>query len=252
MNTEKLVNSKFYRAFEWFYRLVFLNLLILITSFSLAAIPFLIYYYNQEQGLLVVLSIFLFVLLFIPSTITSFIVVKHYMDDKTGNVFVLYFKYLIDTIKAVYIIELILLPILLITLYGLYYYWQILGPDYYENNTFGYIAIISFVIEFFLLAILVFIYINLMFIMAYFKMKTFDYIKLSLRFSFRYMGQTIISILILLIPVILMFWLGMKFVPIYFILGISLPQFFILYLVRTRFEYLTRNLDDLDTENKYE
>lgn len=252
MNIEKIVNSKFYRGFEWFYRLVFLNLLIIIVSFSLASIPFLIFYFNQELGVLILIAIILFVILFIPASIASFIVIKHYHDDKTGNVFVLYFRYLIDTVKRVYKIELIMLPVYLISIYGLYYYWQILGPDNYRGDFWGYLAITSFVIEFFIIVGLLFMYVNLTFIMSYFRMKTFDYIKLSLKFSIRYMAQTILALVIFFVPLVLLYLDVMKFVPIYFILGISLPQFFIYYMIRNRFDYLARNVDDLDTENKYE
>src|SRR5690554_4228435 len=90
MNIEKFVNSKFYRGFEWFYRLIFLNLFTFVVSFSLAAIPFLVWYNNQELVYFIYLAIILFVVLFIPAFITSLIVIKYYIDDNTGNFFVLY------------------------------------------------------------------------------------------------------------------------------------------------------------------
>ena len=95
MNIEKLVNGKFYRGFEWFYRLILLNLLILIVSFSLPAIPFVYWVKNfmatEEKGFIVIISLALFVIGFIPAFISSFMVIKHYMEERTGNIFVLYF-----------------------------------------------------------------------------------------------------------------------------------------------------------------
>lgn len=246
MRIERFVNSKFYRIFEWFYRLLFLNLLVLLISFSLATIPFLIFL-NNEDGLFVMIGIILFVILFIPSSITSFVVIKHYMSEQTGNVFVLFLRYFLDTVKRIYLIEIIFLPIFFLTLYGLYFYWQNLGPDYYQDNVYGLISIIAFVVQFFLMIGLLFMFINLMFLFAYFRMKTFDYVKLSLRFTFRYMAQSLIAAVFLLIPPVLLGLLVMRFVPIYLILGISLPQFIMALITRNKFSYLARNLDDLNT-----
>lgn len=252
MNIEKFVNSKFYRGFEWFYRLIFLNLFTFVVSFSLAAIPFLVWYNNQELVYFIYLAIILFVVLFIPAFITSLIVIKYYIDDNTGNFFVLYFKYFIDTIKKIWLVELILVPIFLAVVYGTVHYWQLLGPEYYQPNAFGIFSIIAFVIEFLFVILFLLMFINLSLLVAHFQMKPSGYIILSFRFAFRYMAQTILAILVLFAPLVLMFLIGMRFVPIYFIGGISFPQFLIYYMAKNRFNYLQRNVDDIDSENKYE
>lgn len=245
MRIEKFVNSKFYRVFEWFYRLVFLNLIVLLISFSLAAIPFLIYLENDD-GLLVIIGVVLFIILFIPSSITSFIVIKHYLDEQTGNVFVLYYKYFIDTLKRIYIIEIIFLPIFFLTIYGLYFWWVNLGPDNFQNNIYGVIAVIAFVVEFFITIGLLFMFLNLMFLFSYFRMRTKDYLKLAFKFSIRNMAQTLFAAIILLLPVILLNLNIMKLLPLYFIAGITLPEYIIALMIRNRFGYLSRNLEELN------
>lgn len=245
MNIEKFVNSKFYRGFEWFYRLIFLNLFTLIVSFSLAAIPFLVWYKLQELVWLIYVAIVIFIFLFIPAYISSMLTIKYYIDENTGNFFVVYFKYLIDTIKQIYLVELILVPIFAITLYGAVHYWQLLGPEYYKPDLFGIFSIIAFVIEFFLLVLFFFMFINLSYIVTHFKMKTSGYIILSFKFSIRYMFQSLLAVIVLLIPVVLIFVAGMQFIPIYFIGGISFPQYILYKSIRNKFNYLQRNLDEI-------
>lgn len=252
MNIEKLVNSQFFKIFEWFYRLIFLNILIFATSFSLASIPFFIFYYNRDLGIYVLLAIVLFIPLFILAFFTSFIVIKHYIENKTGNVFILYFRYFLDTVKKTYLIIIIITSVFFITIYGIYYYWQLLSPENFRNDLYGYFSVIAFVIEFFVFIFLVSLFINIAFIIAYFRMKQFDYVKLAFRFSIKNMIQTLLAFIILLIPLILLYLFKMKFLPIYFIIGVSLPQMFINLLIRKRFNYLEKNIDEIYTEEKYE
>lgn len=249
MNIEKFVNSKFYRVFEWFYRLVFLNLLTLIVSLSLAAIPFLLHYYVNNDGILVIIGIILFIILFIPACLAAFIVIKHYLEDQMGNVFVLYFRYFIDTIKRIYVIELIILPFFFFCLYSLWFYGSYLDSEGFIYDFYGIFSIVSFVFVFFIIVLVILLYINLMLILAYFRMKTFAYLRLAFRFSMIYMGQTIIYSLILLIPFGLLNFFIMEFRPLYFIIGISLPQFIIALISRNKFNYLARNLEVLKNRN---
>lgn len=246
MNIEKFVNSKFYRGFEWFYRLIFINLFTLIVSFSLAAIPFLVWYNAQELVWLIYVSILFFILLFVPAYISAMLTIKYYIDENTGNLFIVYFKYLIDTIKEIYLVELILVPIFALTLYGAVHYWQLLGPEYYQPDMFGIFSIVAFVVEFFLLVLFFFMFVNLSYIVTHFKMKTSGYIILSFKFSLRYMFQSLLALLALIIPIVLIFILGMPYIPIYFVCGISFPQFILYKSVRNKFNYLQRNLDEIN------
>jgi len=245
-NIEKFVNSKFYRGFEWFYRLIFLNLLILIISFSFASIPFFIWYLNQELGFLIYIALILFAVLFIPAFITSMFVIKHYADDNTGNFFVVYFKYFIETIKSIYLVELILVPIFLIILYGFFHYWQLLGPEYYHPDAFGIFTIIACAISFFFVIFFFFMFINLSLLVCYFRMKTKDYIVMTFKFSMKFMFQSLLAVLVLFIPLVLLFLIKMDFVPIYFILGISLPEYLIYLGNRSKFNFLQRNIDEIN------
>jgi uncharacterized membrane protein YesL len=242
MNIEKFVNSKFYRVFEWFYRLIFINLLILIVSFSLAAIPFLVYYLGNKDGLFVIIGLIIFILLFIPASLTGFLVIKHYLEEQTGNLFVLYFRYLIDTLKRIYIVELLLLPFFFLSIYGLWFYGSYLDSDSFSYDAYGVFAILSFVLVFFLLIFLILVFINIMLIISYFKMKPMHYMRLAFKFSMRYMGQTLIYGLIMFIPFVILNIFVMQFRPIYFIIGISLPQYLIGLITRNKFNYLASNL----------
>lgn len=251
MKIEKFVNSKFYKGFEWFYRLVFLNLLVLTISLALALTPFLIFIYKNDSGFYILLGIILFIIGFVPASISSFITIKELDKDPSKNVFKLYFVYFIDTIKRLYLVELIFIPVFSITLYGIYYYWTLLGPEYFTADILSFTFVIAFVIEFFFLMILMMVYVNFNFLFAYFVMKPFTYLRLAFKFAFKYLFESFISFVILLVPVLLLFLLTNAFLPIYFILGISLPQYFIFRIVRNKYEYFSRNIDNLSTDYLY-
>lgn len=248
MDIEKFVNGKFYRGFEWFYRLIFLNVLLFLTSFLFASIPFYFFYKNQSQGILILVAIVLMAISFFPAFISSMLVIKDYSEGKTGNVFVLYFKYLLDTIKRTYIIEIILFSISIVVAIGVYFYWNFLGSEL-ENSALGVIASIGLTISILIILFLVIVYINLTFLVTYFKMKTKGYLRIGINFSFKYMGQTILGIIILFIPLLTLTWLGMNFLPIYLILGISLPQFIIFQMNKHKYNYLLSSMLNEQKEN---
>ena len=63
------------------------------------------------------------------------------------------------------------------------------------------------------------------------------------------MGQTILGIIILFIPLLTLTWLGMNFLPIYLILGISLPQFIIFQMNKHKYNYLLSSMLNEQKEN---
>lgn len=253
MDIEKLVNSKWYTAFEWFYRLIILNILMILIPSLVGCFPFLYWFINQSRsGLWVILAIILFAFAFIPCYITAFIVIKLYKEGKSENIFKLFFLSLYDTIKRVYIIQLIFFPVILIFIFGASFYWDLLSPDNFQVDTIGVMSIIAFAILFFCLATILLCFVNFPILIAYFQMTTINYLKTTLYMSFKYFFKTLLYLFILLIPIVLLGYLKSLFIPIYLLYGISGPLFFIFLISREQFVYLSNNIDDLKYENKYE
>ncbi len=252
MDIEKFVNSKFYRGFEWFYRLLFLNVLLFLTSFLLASIPFYFLYINPDLEILALIGLVMVVISFFPAFISSMLVIKDYAESKTGNIFVLYFKYLLDTIKRVYLIEIVLVIVTVLVSFSLLMYWNFLDTEALSGGFLSALLIVSLTVLMLFVVFLALFYINLTFLVAYFRMSLKSYFIISARFSFKYMGQTMISILILLIPSIVLILIGIKFLPIYFLFGISLPQLLMFYINRNRYDNLQRSIEIQNTQKKDE
>ena len=249
MNIEKFVNSKLYIAFEWFYRLLTLNILTIITSCLLPVLPFIFWLQNKSSVFLLIFWLILFVFSFLPCYITIFMVIKHYKDEKTGNVFVLFFVFLIDTFLRIYRLEFILIPIFIVCIIGSIYYWDLLGQT--EKMDFaGVVAVIGFVLLFFLLIASFFAFLHLPMIISYFRMTTYNLIKFSYLLAFKYFLKTIIYMIVLLGPFLLVNYMPMTFGPFYLLYGISFPLFLMYNFSKGLFWYLQNNLDDIKTENE--
>lgn len=253
MDIEKIVNSKWYNWLDILYRLFILNVLTILTPSIIAGGPFLYWYLNEGKvsGIFVVIALILFILILIPSYITTFICIKLSKEEKVENVFKLFFIYLIDTFKRIYIIELIILPVSTLYAYAAYYYWTLLGPNYFKGfNSTSIFAIIGFIFLFFSLCATVFAFLHLPIVVAYFRMSPFNYLKLSFYMAFKYFFKTILYLFLLLFPIILFISMNFIFRPIYMFYGISGPLYIIYLSSRELYVYLSNNIEDIKDENK--
>ncbi|MGD9605069.1 MAG: DUF624 domain-containing protein [Bacilli bacterium] len=244
MNLDKMVNSKWYSAFEWGYRLVFLNLLMITIPALIGGVPFLIWYKNEQLGWLVIIAIVLIIFGFIPCFIAAFRVIKAYKEDQTGSLFGLFFTYLWNTFLSVYKLELIMLPLAALYSFGVLFYWEILG--YFSSLDLGsWIAVVSFVVLFFTLISLILAIIQLPMIVANFRMKTWSLVKFAFFMAFRYFFKTMGYLFLLIFPLVLVSLLQQIILPIYLLVGISGPLYVIHAVSRKQYWYLSHNLDDL-------
>ena len=248
MNLDKMVNSKWYTGFEWGYRLVFLNLLMITLPSLLGGIPFLIWHFNPDLGYLVLIAIVLMIFGFIPCFISAFRVIKAYQEDQTGNLFRLFLTFLGNTFKNIYALELYMLPLFGLYTFGALVYWDILG-NYSALDFSGWFAVVSFVILFFALLTMLLALVQLPMIVANFRMKTWSLVKFSLLMAFRYFFKTLVYVLLLTFPLALVGLLKQMILPIYLLIGISGPLFLIYLISRKQYWFLSHNLDDLTTKD---
>jgi len=247
-----MVESKWFRGFDWFYRLLIINLITIVIPVALAIGPLLIYY-NKEFYVFLIIGLAFAAFAFIPCITTSFFMIKHYKEEKAGNVFILYFKNLWIVFKNIYLYELIVIPFGFAFLYGSIHYWSLLGPENFTGfDIWGIIIIFGFIISFFCLCALVFSLVNIPMIVSYFRMKTFDLFKFSFYIAFRYFFRTFLYLLIFFGPIYLAIWAPSIFLPFYALFGISSPLFLIYFLSRKFFWYLCRNIDDVKDMEKYD
>lgn len=245
-----MVESKWFRGFDWFYRLIVINLITILIPLLLSIGPLLIWYYYNNLVFFLITGLFLAFFSFIPCFVTSFFLIKYFKEEKAGNVFVLYFKTLKIVFNSIYKYELIVVPIIFLFLYGAYYYWLMLDPEYYQL-VWGYIAIIGFLVSFLCLSLFVLSLVNIPMIVSYYRMKTKDLIKLSLYMSLRYFFKTLLYFIILCVPLLLIIWNPAFFIPLYTLLGISLPLYVIYILSHKFYWYLSKNIEDVKDAEKY-
>lgn len=253
MDFNKKVDSKLFRGFDWFYRLLIINLITIIFIMLPAIGPLLIWYYNTELIVFLIVGFLLGFFMFIPAFCTSFFLIKHYKEQKSGNIFVLYYRSFFLILKNLYMYEIILLPIISLLLFAAMSYWNILSPDNFPGYTFwGITAIMGFIISFFGLVLLIFTIVNIPMIVSYFRMKTKDLVKFSLYITFRYFFRSFSYTLIILFPFFLVLSSPTVFIPIYVLIGISLPLFLVYQLSEQFYLYISRNIEDIKSADKYD
>lgn len=189
-------------------------------------------------GILIIVAIVLGFFAFIPCFITIFSLIKIFSEDGSANTFTLFFNRLWDNFKAIYKIELILIPILVIMSFALYFYYRIING--LESKTFfltfSYSIILITLIIFFLWLV------NLPMTIGYFRMRPFVIVKFTLIMTFKNILFTFLYVVIYAIPILVCFVNGF-FIPIWFLVGISLPELIIYLLSAKKYRYLVQNID---------
>lgn len=255
MDIEKMVNSKWYQIFEWGYRLLFINLLSIAVPSLVASLPFIFWYFHQDSGWLMLLTIVLWGSGFLPCFIAAFSVIKDYREDKTGNVFIMFFISLWKSFKDVYKLDLIITAIIGAGGVGAIFYWDLLsayetvGPDSGTAAMVIFIvSVVGFVVLFFLILAIFLAILQLPMIVSNFRMTTWNLIKFSLYMAFRHFFKTLAYAFLIVGPIALVGIFQSKVLPIYMLYGISLPLFGIYLISAQQYWHLSHNLENLKTE----
>lgn len=180
------------------------------------------------SGALVIIGLILALFAFIPCYVTTFMMIKIYAEDGSAQTFVLFFVKLWDNFKALFRLELLIVPLISLMAYGVYSYYYIISG--LENPNF-FFTIAYNVILISLLCMLLFI-LNLPMTIGYFRMKTYTILRFTFSMTFRNFLYSLAYVGILLIPLLLCL-LNNFFLPVWFLLGLSLPLLLI-YLISSK------------------
>lgn len=249
MDIEKYTNSKLFNFFEWFFKLLIWNLLTIFISSLAGALPFLGFYLLKNGVLaliLGILSIILFFFTFVICYVTIFCCIKIYKEDGYAETFVLYFDRLWDNFKALYKLQLIIIPICCLFIFAIYIYYQILveNPEWSNWKLFfsiGYYFLLICLIIIFLC------YLNLPMVVGHFRMKTKSLMRFTLKITFKKIFSTAMYLLILVMPFLLSTFVNFLF-PIWILFGFSLPLYFMYYIARRDYWKLIENINEIDKE----
>lgn len=202
---------------------------------------------NTLSFILLFIAILLALFAFIPCFVTNFSMIKIFSEDGSTNTISLYFDRLLDNFKSLYKLELIIIPYLSLLCFGLYYYFMIINRvnDNSFLNTVSYSIILITIIIFLLWLV------SLPMTLGYFRMRPYTIFKFTLVMAFKNILFTVIYLVLLFIPLLLALINGF-FLPIWFLVGFTLPQLITYLLSVKKYRYIVHNLDSYKEDDIYD
>lgn len=253
MDIEKYTNGKLYQFFEILFRLVVWNLLTLLIVGVVMAGPFLGFYYLREgtfAGVLMLIGVLLGFFFFIPSYCTIFSCIKLYKEDKSCNTFIIYFEQFWDNLKSLYKMELIIFPVVILFSFAMYFYYAIIGDEELEITLITSIYQIGYTILLFAMVGIFLCFLNLPMTVGYFRMKTKTIMKFTLIMTFKHILKTIIFALLFIMPIIIVILVN-SLIPVWLLIGFSLPLYIIYYMTHHDYWRLVNNINIVRDEEVY-
>ena len=209
----KILNSKAYQVFDYICRLVILNLLLIIVSFSIFLLIINIFP-NLKDGYQI-LCLIPTALNFLPSIVAVAEVIKGYEIEKNTGIFKEFFTSFKKHFKNSSILSVLLILCILLISNSISYFSQM--------QTEGVIYTIGFGLSLSLVLIMIIGIIHLPLVMIYFDgLNILHYVKLSLIFAFKDLGLTLLGALFVIISIVLCYLIGIYFILIAFSLTIYL------------------------------
>lgn len=199
------------------------------------------------SGFLVIIGLALTIFSFIPTYSTIFSMIKIFAEDGSANTFVLYFDRLWDNFKALYKLDIILVFISVLFGYGLLSYYNVIhsldSPNYFLIISYNIILICAVIVILFVL--------SLPMTVGYFRMKTMTIVKFTISMTFRNILYAIIYLILLVLPLLLCF-LNNFFIPIWFLIGLSIPLLFMYIISSGKYHRIVKNFNNYKEEDIYE
>ena len=198
-------------------------------------------------GILVIIGLALAVFSFIPTYSTTFSMIKIFAEDGSANTFVLYFDRLWDNFKALYKIDIVLVLLSLIFGYGILSYYNAIHSMASAN----YFLIISYDVILICAILVVLFILSLPMTVGYFRMKSLTILKFTISMTFRNILYSILYVALLALPLLLCF-LNNFFIPIWFLVGLSIPEL-IMYIVSSgRYHKIVKDFNSYKDEEIYD
>lgn len=226
MNSNRIMRSKIYRFLDYLLRLILLNALVVVPSFSF----FIIYgsFASELNNTLANISLIPIFFLLFPSVVACFDVIRQYETDETNTIFKDFFK----SFKKLYLKSLLIS--IFATILGLLLINSVIFFYNYAANGLIYILGLIFSGSFLIIYLMILIHICL--VMAYFNnLQVFEIIKLACIMAFKDIlitfGIIILSVIImsLNIAIYLVLVIGGISIPIYLAIKLSFKQYIKIY-----------------------
>lgn len=198
-------------------------------------------------GILIIIAVVIGIFVFIPAYVTLFSMIKILATDGSAPLS-LYFEILWDNFKSIYKVELIFIPILVVMSYLIYLYYMILTYSEFENK-----VLIGLSYNILLVFVLIFILwlVSLPMTLGYFRMRTKTIIKFTFIMAFKNILFTLLYVFINILPLLLCF-ISSFFIPIWFLLGFSVPLYVIYRLSAKKYRALVNDFESYKDDDIYD
>lgn len=191
MDIESKYNSKGHRFFEWLFMLVFVNILTILFLIPIVTI--------------------------LPAITAMYATIKDSIAEGPNKPVRTYFKNFMKYSEKSFILELIVGLILIVAGISVWYYYGKIGAGELLSN-------VGFWVMFIFIIILLMMVLHIpQLIVTFESFKARDILKTSMFIAFRYLGITMIALVLLVISIV-----GIVAAPIWFLVGFSGPAFLVI------------------------
>lgn len=231
MSTNNFVKSKLYRFLDYVLRLVLLNFLVVIPSFSILMIYSL--FSKDTESIWFYLTLLPLLLWLFPSVVATADVIRQYEDNQTNTIFKDFFK----SLKKHYLKSFIVGIIIFLLIFMLYNSFTYFSTN--QNKDIVYLIGLLLTISFIVTLALVVVHIPLVFI--YFSgMSFFEYIQLALIMAFKGIGTTILIV----IAVLIVLFISFMYYIVMIVCGISIAIYLIVKLSFKQYIKIYRKVEE--------
>lgn len=233
MKTDKIMQSKIYRFLDYVFRLVILNLLIVVPSFSFFIIGS--FFIEDANSIYIYLTYIPLLFWLFPSIVATFDVIKQYETNETNTILKDFFRSLKKNYLNSIILSIIIVILFLIMYNSLTYF--------YTYSSKGTIYLLGLALSFSFAVAFLMIVFQIPIVMAYFKnLRFIEIIKLASIMAFK----DILTSIIIVILFIIMIAFSVAVYIIMAIVGLSLPCYFAIKLSYRTYIKIYRKVEKND------
>ncbi len=231
MSTNNFVKSKLYRFLDYVLRLVLLNFLIVIPSFSILIIYSL--FSEDTTSIWFYLTLIPLLLWFLPSAVATTDVIRQYEDNQTNTIFKDFFK----SLKKYYIKSFIIGIIIYLLIFLLANSFNYFSTN--QDKEIVYLIGLLLTISFIIALALVVVHIPL--VLTYFSdLSMLQYIQLALIMAFKEIGTTILIV----ISVSIVLFISFIYYIVMIVCGISVALYLIIKLSFKQYIKIYRKVEE--------
>ena len=154
-----------------------------------------------------------------------------------------------QNIKTLYKLDLIVIGVITLFVFAIYMYYAILS----QNPEYNFFVMIYSTGYYFLMICLIIIFLcllNLPMVVGHFRMNTKSLMRFTFKITFKKIFSTAMYLLIVGLPILVVLFMNVL-IPIWLLLGFSLPLYFMYYIARKDYWKYLKDINEIykDEEN---